>query len=444
MEHKTRIKDSLLLSDFCQKVQYLSGSFSSSRYSFQRRSLRVFCVAVCLICGAMCRQQTTASEISDAIVKVADRIESGQKHFGTLKGSWPKEADLTGFIVAGLSGAHEVTCDPQYSYASQLGGAFIYGIAGGTYLAPEVYAFTRLSDTSLNPEDNVWKSEIISFFAYAKNQPDGTIGYLNTFFEAPGGTDYFDAGDVANLMSYYVVASHYVDADDTDTIREYLVRLLIEVSDETARSPVGTLGIATWALASTGELDGTLLDPYGLGTEYWAGISLTDLPDMLLSHQVPPGQTYEGSFYTRFDHGGSSDVLPSGYTTVAVHCTLGLFACREQRPDVEPSVIAGREALLGGIDSRGWVGEHLVESSDQLYGLGGKMLHALSDMVTAADLNVDGQVDVIDYSLFLENWQSTDCVGCSWCGGADLDRDGDVDFADLEIFAGSYWLYGAS
>jgi hypothetical protein len=52
------------------------------------------------------------------------------------------------------------------------------------------------------------------------------------------------------------------------------------------------------------------------------------------------------------------------------------------------------------------------------------------------DLELDRDVDFIDFAFFAEHWRS---IGCGLCGGADLSRDGDVDEEDLAEFTAN-WL----
>jgi len=52
------------------------------------------------------------------------------------------------------------------------------------------------------------------------------------------------------------------------------------------------------------------------------------------------------------------------------------------------------------------------------------------------DLELDRNVDFIDFAFFAEYWRS---VACGQCGGADLSGDGSVDVDDLADFADN-WL----
>jgi hypothetical protein len=54
------------------------------------------------------------------------------------------------------------------------------------------------------------------------------------------------------------------------------------------------------------------------------------------------------------------------------------------------------------------------------------------------DIDVDGDVDFADFTLFAPYWRQTDCAQC---GGADFTNDGKVDIDDLRLFAAS-WLTG--
>jgi len=55
------------------------------------------------------------------------------------------------------------------------------------------------------------------------------------------------------------------------------------------------------------------------------------------------------------------------------------------------------------------------------------------------DFNKDGEINFIDFTILTSHWLTTDCICPGWCQGTDIDTDGDVDFIDFALF-GNYWL----
>jgi len=211
-----------------------------------------------------------------------------------------------------------------------------------------------------------------------------------------------------------------VDANDKEMYRRGLILALGYVDDEHALCPVQALGAAVWALAATGPLDDTLVapdwpEPTGLNicsfvpdrdlSPVWQGKALKDLPAMLLSHQVPPGEPDEGSFYWRFDHtdGNDVEVWPvSGFTEDTVYCTLGLTSMARRSGDPNDSaalkdpIVAATRALIGGVNENGQVGWHLtlpMQEVDYDFFYAGEVLEA---MTAVRKLDLDGIVDLSD------------------------------------------------
>jgi len=168
-------------------------------------------------------------------------------------------------------------------------------------------------------------------------------------------------------LANHALAALMADAEDKVIWREGLIRGLALVNDDSAQFPVMALGAATWALAKTGPLDDTPVDPGAEEGSQWYGVVLADLPVMLLSHQVPEGGFDEGSFYWRFDHGDAGlEVVTEGYTEDAIFGTLGLLAAWEVSDladpisaDLEGGVFAGAVAVLSNLKADGVVYEHL-------------------------------------------------------------------------------------
>jgi hypothetical protein len=200
------------------------------------------------------------------------------------------------------------------------------------------------------------------------------------------------------------------------------------------------LGIATWALAQTGPLDNTLIKPSGEGAPYWDGKMLKDLPNLLLSHQVAEGQPDAGSFYWQFTH---SEGDLNNCTEDTIFATLGLTATSQGHPDpnLDSAILAAREALLGGVTSEGMVWERLSQEGEIYCAYAGEMIQALTALPIPGDINGDGQVDVADFEILINNWGASGCSEPSWCEGADINKDGQVDSADLQIVLDSLQEY---
>ena len=62
--------------------------------------------------------------------------------------------------------------------------------------------------------------------------------------------------------------------------------------------------------------------------------------------------------------------------------------------------------------------------------------------IPSPDLNQDDVVNMFDFSDFSRKWLHTDCQSDEWCEGADLNIDGQVGVLDLMIFC-DHWLTGA-
>ena len=61
--------------------------------------------------------------------------------------------------------------------------------------------------------------------------------------------------------------------------------------------------------------------------------------------------------------------------------------------------------------------------------------------IQGADLDMDGDVDFVDYAIFANHWMYQNCAEPDWCEGTDFNHSGSVDILDLATFA-RYWLEG--
>jgi len=321
-------------------------------------------------------------DIENTIEAIASRLEQNQVKVGVCEATWPEEENFTGSIVAGIVCAYELTGNITYIISAELGGNYIISSAKGNFCGDEVFALCRLSQISPAPSDNPWRTAVSDFYRDVKNDVDGTEGYISQFAAAETSTAVFH-------LAYYVVAAHSVEAEDKEIWREALINYLARIDDHCSDFPVMALGIATWALAATGPLNDTLIDPSGIGTAYWSGKKLADLPALVLSHQVPDGELYKGSFYWRFDHSdGGSGCGVSGYTEDAIFATLGLICASRANPalDADAAIRAACQALLGAVNSEGKVMEHLGAKNSDSCTFGGEMLLVLGEQATNGNL----------------------------------------------------------
>jgi len=383
--------------------------------------------------GIMVSQTALAASVGETVRTVADRLEAEQITEGFDSGSWPNEAAFTGSIVAGLVGAYELTCENIYRRSAELGADYILWTAQGNFYGDEAFALARLSQIVVeDPLNNPYRTAVSDFYYNVKKSPDGIKGYISYFAGIEPSTAVF-------YLANHVVSAYSVDAEDRQLWRQGLIDRLAQV-DDSSLFPVMALGVATWALVETGPLDETFIDPSSQGTAYWNFKTLTDLPDLLVSHQVPEGRPYAGSFYWQFHH---EEGDPNGYTEDTIFATLGLIAASRANPDpkVDAAVLAAREALLDGISTDGRVWEHLSQEGEGYSVYAGEMLQVLWELAIPGDLNLDGRIDSSDFTILADHWLASDCGEYAWCDGTDLDRSGQVDFIDLEMMVNN-WLQG--
>lgn len=332
----------------------------------KRLLLTIICAVGVVLFVASVPNTAMALPIGPAIGAIGDQLTSAQG----VAGDWPGEAGFTGSIAAGLVNAYEITGKTAYRTAAQLAGDYIVGTAGGNFYGDEAYALARVSAIT---GDSIYANTAKSFY-------DG----LDTHAYIAG----FAATDPSNAVFYvgqHTVAASMVGAADAGIWREGLIQYLSRIDDDEAFYPVQSLGVATWALAKTGPMDDTRIDPFGLiGEDYWDGVTLADLSALIGSHQVVSG-AYAGSFYHRFDHtAAGAGYEASGYTEDAVFGTLGLIASGGSTIDIQ----AGRSALASGVASNGNVYEHLWSGGALYYTYGGEVLQAIPEPASLLMLGV--------------------------------------------------------
>jgi hypothetical protein len=322
--------------------------------------------------------------VDELVESMANRLERTQVVDGAMMGSWASEEMFTGPITSGLASAYEWTDLGLYRIAANWGGYYILRTTDyqGNLLGDEAYAFVRLSEIFPKAPDDVWTwdvwKEALEDFYFSPRRPgyeESTAVYLDYFADDEPSTTAF-------LLAHHVVAVYYADDIDKEVWRDVMIQHLSRV-DDNASFPVMALGAATWAMATIGHLNDTPVTSHN-ASSYWDGVVLSDLPVLLLGHQVPEGEPFAGSFYWRFDHtAGGAGGATSGYTEDAIFGTVGLVeaALAEEDPDskeeLEVGIAAAHEILLEGIGVDGQVYEHLSRQGATYHAFAGEMLQAL-------------------------------------------------------------------
>jgi len=323
-------------------------------------------------------EEAINKDIQEAAETLASRLTEAELMFSLDEATELIEMDFTGLIAAGMASAYELIGDNTYKTFAEIVGENILSTALGDFTGDEVFALARLSQISSTPHENLWRTVVSDFYRDVQNGIDGTEGYLRQFAEASPSTAVFH-------LAYYVIGAYYVDAEDKEIFRCKLINYLSQVDDDCSDSPVMALGIATWALALTGALDDTLIDLSGTGAACWNHKKLKDLPELLLSLQVPDGEPYAGSFYRRFDCGdGGTGGFLCGYTEDAIFATLGLIGVFRDDPalDLEAAILASQRAILDAIDGTGSLCHHReIECSDCYQIHAAEMLQVLGELI---------------------------------------------------------------
>jgi len=398
----------------------------------------LFALTVSALCGG---SRAAGLDPNQAIRVIADRLAAEQVTEGIRAGYWPRESRYTGSIVTGLAAAYRRMCVPAWREAAIRGGAFIEYATGGYYLRGEdAYAMVMLSEISGDPNDNPYRRRLTAFYESLRSRPGGSMGFIT------GLKDAYEPSTAVFHMAYHAVASDYVGAADRRLFRGGVVMYLALVGDETAFWPVMSVGLATWALAQTGELDATPVAWWDAEWPVWGGCRLQDLPGLLYGHE----REVSGVFYWRFDHtdglAAGWEGPAAGFTEDTVFALLGLTALARagvvSEADVRARIDRAAAAVLQAVDADGAVRGHTVESSPRLCAYAGEVLTALCAATGEGGGRVEEMPPAAGVALeaLTERWLMA--VGAAEsCGCADYDGNGRVDMLDFlrlsEQWAGS-------
>jgi len=338
----------------------------------------IFSFVVCaVLCAIFLPTAAMAGSWDEAVVQVADHLVAVQHSDGT----WWREKDFTGSIVAGLVQAYEATGNDAYLTTAKRGASYILSSAGGNFFGDETHAMVRLSETTGDP-------------AYADAVRDFYNGLDTTRYMS--GFDGTDRSNAVFYVAHHVVAAHRVGATDAGIWRQGLIQYLALIDDDVAYYPVMSLGVATWALAQTGPMDDTMVDPDGTGEKYWGDVKLSDLPDRLATHQVSSGDR-AGSFYYRLGHSRGSAPEANGYTEDTVYGLLGLIAAHDAGWDFDQEIQKARGVLPIAVNDN--VARcHIWSWSKQHYTYGGEMLQAAAVAPSAPPLLLRQQQESLEES----------------------------------------------
>ena len=344
-----------------------------------------------VIVAVVVQSATAALPAEDVVAALAGRLEQSQIKEGSNRGLWSSEVFYAGPPTTGMVCAYEWTDNAAYRESAKLGGEYILwiGVSVGHLLGDEAYALMCLSRTDDDPNSNMWRVGLVDFYEAQRKVGGTTREYIEQFAQQDMSTNTF-------YLAHHLVAATYVDDLDKNVWRDALIQHLSRVDDGKSEFPMMALGAATWALATTGALDETPVSSVG-GAPMWEGVLLRDLPSILLSHQVPEGELFAGSFYYRFDHtSGPFEGASAGYTEDAIYAALGLVAAAsagENAPDesMEQPIRAAYTALLDGVDAEGKVYEHLSGDGQSYHAFAGEMLQALWAVQTYLDSLADAE-----------------------------------------------------
>jgi hypothetical protein len=347
--------------------------------------LRVTAFLAALIAGW--GAAASASDITAVMNTIATRLDQKQIKQGLSIGDWDKDWGYNGSIVAGMADAFTCTGRSTYKASAVLGGKFILWQARcDAFMGDEVYALYQLGLIDDGPDHEQWETILHRFFDVEIGGLQQDVARYTEFFQE------MDPSTAVFYLAHFAVAAHETEAEGAAHWRQVLIDYLARVADDKASFPVMALGVATWALARTGELDETLIGHFDR-EPYWKGVHLCDLPGLLAGHQVPKGEPFAGSFYWRFDHTFGPFPGPlSGYTEDTIYGTMGLLAALSLEEDDDAgcemgkAIRAAAAILVAGVDEDGKVYEHLAREGRSYYAFGGEMLQVLCNLRECLDM----------------------------------------------------------
>jgi hypothetical protein len=390
---------------------------------------------------------------NQAVRRVADRLVAEQETSAPLEGAWGAKGGLsagsfTGTMAAGLADAYWMTCEPAYRDAAEAAGYWIWDNAPGCALYyDEAYAFMQLSQIACDPADNDWRTALGEFYGCIESQPlDEDYGLAGTALFIAQIEGHLAPPYATLEVAYYTVAAYFIDSPDKAFWRSELIRLL-EAANAVSDIQVQTLGVATWALAKTGDLDATSCF---VGVPAWSGYpggvatSLEQLPALLESYQVPGTYPiYDNHFYSVY--------LPpnegfSGWIETNIFSLMGLDAAVESDAsyDFRSAIDAAWAVNMQPVDQYGYVWYNAIDipgygDNVATYLYAGEFLQCQAATRLPGDIDLNDVVDIEDVKIMALNWLGPDAPCPYNCSVADLNRDRKVNLLDFARL-GQGWL----
>jgi hypothetical protein len=310
----------------------------------------------------------------------ADHLVSEQSKSGQNPGLWPNELEFSGSIDAGLISAFGLTGTPTYKAAAITATNAIQTYRSNSngdppiYLGDETYSMSRLSTLT---GDNTYAGWANTFYDNTiRHSTLGTSGYISNFVGSN------ETSTAVIMLAYHTLASYApnVNAIDKNLWRNATIQELGDVTNADL-FPVQAAGAALWALASTGPLDNTLINPNAAPGSLWDGVKLSDLPGIVARQEVTTG-AQAGTFNYQFDIANSTP-----FTEDTAYGTLGLMAAYRADLTLYPyqaMTIQSQQKLATGVDPNsfpsGAVYQILADPNSNHYNLyNGELLQALPE-----------------------------------------------------------------
>ena len=417
-----------------------------------KKAVLILCVILCMGAGAYADLSNPYAPEStqEAVTAIADRLV--EKQLVTGDGSWPvlngvPQGWFTGTMAAGLADAYWMTCISSYKTKAELAGTWILDHTDGcSMFYDDAYALMKLSEINCTPGDNIWRTALVDFYNCVELQPyDETYDKAGTALVIADLEVEVGYPWVVFEVAHYTVAAYYIDTPEKEVWRTELIRLL-EGVNEPYGAQVMMLGVATWALAQTGDLDATPCEVGSPLSTPGMALQLSELPGLLAAYQVSatsPYEDYRDHFITIYNY-PVGNVTYSGYTETNMYAAMGLAAADKYAGyDFRSELDRLWAVNMQPVDQNADVWWDAIEipgttDNEEHYHYAGEYLQYLAATRLPGDTNSLDSVDFDDLVYFADQWLKP--LGCTSCNRADLNRDRKVNLADFAELAQGWML----